>query len=356
MDKIRVGILGATGMVGQKYIQLLENHPWFETSYLVASEKSAGKKYSDAVAGRWHMASNIPENVRELNVYPLDDLSSALNTCQFVFSALDADVARIYEEIYASKDISVVSNASAHRQTSDVPMLIPEINHEHVNIIPMQRMNRGWNKGFIAVKPNCSVQSYLLPLSILHDKYALKDVILITMQAVSGAGHPGVSSYDIFDNIIPDVKGEAEKSEREPLKILGRIEGNKIVSTTGITISAYCNRSPVIDGHMAWVSVAFERKPSIEDILYEWENFKSIPYGLGLPSAPEHAIIYLNEPNRPQPRLDRDNACGMAVTVGGLKNCNVLQYKFVGLSHNTIRGAAGGGILNAELLKAKGYL
>src|SRR3989344_3514433 len=228
MKKLRAGILGATGMVGQNYISLLEHHPWFEVSHLVASPSSAGRKYSDAVAGRWHMKKDIPANVKNLKVYSISDVKSAANECDFVFSALDSDIAKEWEEKYAEAGIPVVSNASAHRHTSDVPMLIPEINAHHLDMIPVQQKNRGWKKGFIVVKPNCSLQSYLAPLYALHGKFRIKKAVITTMQAVSGAGHPGVSSLDITDNVIPFIGGEEEKSESEPKKILGKISGNKI--------------------------------------------------------------------------------------------------------------------------------
>ena len=356
MNKLRVGVLGATGMVGQNYIRLLNNHPWFEVSYLVASEKSVGKKYSEAVAGRWHIPCDIPTGVKDLYIHNLDDFVSARSKCDFVFSALDTGVARIYEELYARNGFPVLSNSSVHRHTPDVPMLIPEINSEHIDIIPKQQHNHGWNKGFIVVKSNSSLQSYMIPLAILHKKYGLKQAIITTMQAVSGAGHPGVSSYDIIDNIIPYIKGEEEKSEREPLKILGIIKNSEIVSNTEIKISAHCNRVPTIDGHLACVSMSFEDKPTIENILTSWRDYVNIPYELKLPSASKNTVFYRDEPDRPQTRLDRDTSLGMGVVVGRLRECNVLQYKFVGLAHNTIRGAAGGGILNAELLKVKNYL
>lgn len=350
MAKIKVGILGATGMVGQSYIALLSAHPWFQVSYVVASEKSAGKTYGSAVEGRWHMQKEIPEEVRKLRVMTLDELDTAKKSCRFVFSALDSDLARIYEEKYAAAGIPVVSNASAHRSTEDVPVLIPEINPEHIKLINVQKKNRGW-KGFIVVKPNCSLQSYIIPLYALKS-FSPKRVIITTMQAVSGAGYPGVASYDITDNIIPYIKGEEEKSEDEPLKILGSFNGNKIIPAE-IKLSAHCNRVPVIDGHLACVSVEFEKKPSRHDILKLWQDFAPLKQ-LSLPSAPGHPIIYQHELDRPQPRLDRMAENGMAITVGRLRECNVLHWRFVGLSHNTIRGAAGGGILNAELIKAGG--
>jgi len=356
MEKIKVGILGATGMVGQWFIQLLNGHPWFEVAYVGASEQSAGKSYEKAVEGRWHMASQIPETVRNLVVRDVADLSAAAKECSFVFSALETEAAKVYEEKYAAAGIPVVSTASAHRHTKDVPMVIPEINPEHLDIIPAQQKSRGWKHGFIVVKPNCSLQSYMTPLFALHSRFKVKKVIVTTLQAVSGAGYPGVASLDITDNTIPYIKGEEEKSELEPMKILGQVSGNEIVYANDIKISAHCNRVPVLDGHTACVSVEFEEKPELEQIVEAWESFKSIPQALNLPTAPKQPIIYTEDPARPQPRLDRDNDKGMAVTVGRLRECNVLDYRFVGLSHNTIRGAAGGAILTAELLKAKGFI
>ena len=356
MEKIKVGVLGSTGMVGQQYVSLLEHHPWFEVSFLVASEKSAGKNYEEATKGRWHIKNPVPVNAKKIIVRTVDDIEQAKKDCSFVFSALDSDIAQIYEEKYAEAGIPVVSNASYHRMTKDVPMLIPEINHEHLKIIPVQQKNRGWKKGFIVVKPNCSLQSYMTPLYALHSAFKIKKAVITTMQAVSGAGHPGVASLDIVDNVIPLIKGEEEKSENEPLKILGKIENDGIKNYDGVKISAHCNRVPVIDGHMACVSVEFEKKPTKDQIVEAWKNFKSLPQELNLPFAPDQPIIYKEEQDRPQTRLDRDNDKGMAVTVGRLRECNVLHYRFVGLSHNLIRGAAGGGILNAELLKAKNFL
>ena len=355
MAKLKVGVLGATGMVGQSYIALLKDHPWFEVSFLAASERSAGKRYEEAVEGRWHFEKDIPEGVRGLLVHSIEEMGEARKTCDFVFSALDTAVAKEWEERYAEAGVPVVSNSSAHRWDEDVPMIIPEINPDHLKIIPIQRKKRGWDRGFIAVKPNCSLQSYLIPLFPLHKEFTLKAVIVTTMQAISGAGYPGVASFDIIDNIVPYIKGEEVKSEREPRKILGRIEGDLIVEEKGIVISAHCNRVPVIDGHLACVSVAFESKPTREEILEIWREFRGVPQELNLPFAPEQPIIYREEVARPQPRLDRDKGKGMAVTVGRLRECNVLNYRFVALSHNTIRGAAGGGILIAELLKERGF-
>jgi aspartate-semialdehyde dehydrogenase len=356
MNKLKVGVLAGTGMVGQKYVSLLENHPWFEVSYFTASERSAGKKYAEAVEGRWHMQTELPRAVKDIEVRSMDKISEAKDSCDFVFSALGSGPAKEWEEKYAEAGIPVVSNASAHRHTPDVPMLIPEINPEHTDMIPIQKKNRGWENGFIAVKPNCSLQSYMTPLFTLDKEFGLKRAIISTLQAVSGAGYPGVSSWDAIDNVIPYIGGEEEKSEIEPLKILGKIEGDHIEPRAGLRISAHCNRVPVLDGHLACVSVEFEKKPTREQILDAWENFTAEPQKLNLPMAPKQPIIYREELNRPQPRLDRDVDKGMAVTVGRLRDCNVFDYRFAGLSHNTIRGAAGGGILNAELLRAKGYL
>ena len=354
--KLRVGILGATGMVGQQYISLLEGHPWFEVTYLIAGPQSAGKRYGEAVAGRWHMQRDISPNIMSLQVSSIDDIVQAKKLCDFVFSALDSPVAKEWEERYAAAGIPVVSNASTHRHTPDVPMVIPEINPHHLEMIPKQQKSRGWHEGFIVVKPNCSIQSYVAPLAVLHKKYGLKSVIVTTMQSISGAGHPGVASYDIMDNVIPYIGGEERKSEYEPQKIFGTIKGNSFVYDESFTISAHCNRVPTIDGHMACVSFECRKKPGREEILNLWTGFKGVPQDLELPFAPKNPIIYREEENRPQTRLDRDAERGMAVTVGRLREDPVLQWKFVGLSHNTIRGAAGGGILIAELLKAKGYL
>src|SRR3989344_481330 len=364
MKNLRVGILGATGMVGQNYISLLENHPWFNVTYVAASPESAGKTYSEAVKGRWHMDKSIPFAERDLIVGDANNVESALGKCDFVFSALelkDKKAIQSLEESYASVGLSVVSNASAHRWTEDVPMIIPEINPNHRDILKYQMKNRGW-KGFIVTKPNCSIQSYVLPMyALMNMGYTIKSAIITTAQAVSGAGHPGVSSNDIIDNIIPHISGEEEKSEREPSKILGSVDGvsGKIVNTKSLTISARCNRVNVRHGHMAWVNLKFSgniKVSSLEDIIDIWESFRAEPQKFNLPSAPKRPIIYNKDLDRPQPRLDRDNENGMAVTVGNLSKCNVLDIKFTGLSHNTIRGAAGGAIETAELLVYYGLL
>ncbi len=358
--KIKAGIIGATGMVGQMFIKLLENHPWFDVTYLAASASSAGKTYSQAVQGRWHVSSEVPSYVRDLMVEDASNVEKAIGKCSFVFCAvsLGKDEVKALETLYASRGFAVVSANSAYRLTPDVPMLIPEINYEHVNIIPVQQKNNGWDKGFIAVKPNCSIQSYMIPLHALMAKgYKIKQMTLVTLQGLSGAGYPGPSAFDLIDNIVPLIKGEEEKSEIEPQKIFGSIKDGQIVNDTSILMSAHCTRVPVIDGHTVCVNVQFEgKKPSESEIIDCWKNYRSVPRELGLPSAPENTIIYKEEADRPQPRKDRDNGNGMAITVGRLRPCNVFDYRFVGLSHNTNRGAAGGAILMAELLVSKGFI
>ena len=366
MTKIPVGILGATGMVGQQYISLLKDHPWFEVRYTAASSRSAGKTYREATAGRIHFPGIAESAVGELPVADASDLAAAVSAmkaggCAFVFSALEMgkDEIRSLEEAYAAAGIPVVSNASAHRWTSDVPMLIAEVNPHHADIIPVQRKARGWDKGFIVVKPNCSLQSYTTPLYALMQKgYEIKRLIVSTLQAVSGAGYPGVPSLDMLDNIIPYIGGEEEKSELEPLKIFGVINKDGVLENAAEPkIGAHCNRVPVKDGHTACVSLEFgAKKPSVEEVKKIWSEFKALPQEAQLPTAPERPIIVREEPNRPQPRKDRDADKAMAVTVGRIRPCPVFDLRFVGLSHNTVRGAAGGGILSAELLKHKGYM
>ncbi len=360
MKKYKVGILGATGMVGQNYIKLLENHPWFDVIYLGASANSAGKKYKDAVALRWVMSTPIPENIKNIIVEDVVEVVKA-KECDFVFSAFEMPDKKLIKEIeekYASVDIAVVSNASANRSTPDVPMLIPEINPEHLEMIKTQQKNHGWKKGFIVVKPNCSIQSFLTPIYALEQAgYSIDKIMTTTMQAISGAGYPGVPSLDMIDNVVPFIGGEEEKTEQEPLKILGKIINGKFVDKKNLKISATCTRVPVTDGHTAVVNILFkDKKPSKEEILKIWKDFKGEPQKLKLPFAPFSPIIYIEEENRPQPKKDRDIDKGMAVIIGRLRECNVFDYKFVALSHNTIRGAAGGGILNAELLVKKGYI
>lgn len=359
--KFKVGVLGATGMVGQNYIRLLENHPWFDVVYVAASANSASMKYEDSVKGRWQMHSPIPSSVAGLVVEDVMDIAKAKESCDFVFSAFempDKELIKETEKKYAESGLPVVSNASANRWTDDVPMLIPEINADHTDIIKTQKANHGWDKGFIAVKPNCSLQSYLTPLYALEQAgYEIEKIMITTMQAVSGAGYPGVPSLDMIDNIVPFIGGEEEKTEKEPLKILGKIMDGKFVNREGLKISATCTRVPVTDGHTGVVNILFkDKKPTKEQILEIWKNFKSVPQELDLPFAPAQPIHYRDEDNRPQPAKDRDTDKAMAVTVGRLRECNIFDFKFVALSHNTVRGAAGGGILNAELLVKKGYI
>jgi aspartate-semialdehyde dehydrogenase len=360
VTKIKVGVLGATGMIGQNYLRLLADHPWFEVVFLAASPSSAGKKYADAVAGRWHMKSAIPPAYRDIIVEDASNLARAAGRCRLVFSAVEMDKKAILalEEAYAAQGFGVVSNNSAHRATEDVPVMVPEINDGHLEIIPEQRHQRGWKQGFLVVKPNCSIQSYMLPLyALLKAGYPVGKMIVSTLQAVSGAGYPGPASIDMIDNVLPTLAGEEDKSEIEPLKILGKVKEGKIVSESNIRISAHCNRVPVSDGHIACCSIEFAgKKPSIEETIGIWRKFAGAPQELNLPTAPIPPIIYRDEPDRPQPRQDRDAGNGMAVTVGRLRKCNVFDYRFVGLHHNTVRGAAGGSILTAELLVAKGYL
>ncbi|MDR1107399.1 MAG: aspartate-semialdehyde dehydrogenase [Treponema sp.] len=365
MTKIPVGVLGATGMVGQHYLRLLKDHPWFEARYVAASPRSAGKKYREAVSGRWHAAGEPGAHVWLLQVEDAGDVSKASaalgrGDCSFVFSALEMgkDETRALEEAYASAGIPVISNSSAHRWTADVPVLIGEVNPGHAGIIPLQQKKRGWDRGFIAVKPNCSIQSYMTPLHALAlAGFQAERAVVATMQAVSGAGYPGVPAIDMIDNVIPYIGGEEEKSEREPLKIFGTIEDGIFKNAEKPRISAHCSRVPVTDGHIACVSLEFgAKKPSLEEVKEIWTSFRGLPQELGLPSAPEKPIIVLEENDRPQPRRDRDTDKAMAVLAGRLRPCNVFDIRFTALSHNTVRGAAGGGILNAELLKHKGYL
>ena len=363
MNKIKVGVLGATGMVGQRYVKLLENHPWFEVSYVAASPRSAGKLYKEAVENRWLIGADIPATTAELMVEDANLPEKAIGKCQFVFSALELpkkDDIKALEAAYAAEGIPVVSNASANRWTEDVPMLVPEINFSHLDVIPAQKKHNGWDKGFIAVKPNCSLQTYMMPIhALIQAGYPIKRMIVTTLQATSGAGYPGVPSFDMIDNIVPFIGGEEEKTEKECLKILGSVKDGKIVNAAGPIVSSTCTRVPVVDGHTACVSLEFDlpddKKPSLEEIERVWTSYSSLPQELKLPSAPEHPIVVRHEENRPQPRRDRETEKGMACVIGRLRPCNVFDVKFVALSHNTKRGAALGGILNAELLKAKGF-
>ncbi|OGG26282.1 aspartate-semialdehyde dehydrogenase [Candidatus Gottesmanbacteria bacterium RIFCSPLOWO2_01_FULL_39_12b] len=358
MKKLRVGILGATGMVGQRFITLLENHPWFELVLVAASPFSRGKTYQEAVVDRWKMSSLIPKNVKNLIIMSVEeDMKNITNEVDFVFSALDLDKEKIreIENSYAARGIPVVSNNSAHRWTEDVPMIMPEVNYHHLKLIDIQRENRGWIKGFIAVKPNCSIQSYVSILSALKEFKPLK-VTITSLQAISGAGKTFESWPEMIDNVIPFIKNEEEKSEKEPLKIWGRIKNGRVELTETPQISATCIRVPVTDGHMASVSVLFETIPTKEQILQCLKDYDNPLKDLCLPSSPAEFIKYYEEDDRPQTKLDRDYENGMGITMGRLRKDSIYHWKFIALSHNTIRGAAGGAILLAELLKAKGYL
>lgn len=334
---MKVGILGATGLVGQQYVTLLANHPRYELVFLGASKK--GSSYKEAVRGKWRMSQPLPEEIGRMEVHPLEALG---DQCELVFSAVGSDIAKEWEEKIARRGIGVVSNASYHRLDPFVPMIIPEINPHHLKIIPEQQRERGFPQGgFIAVKPNCSIQSMLLPLAPLHKKFELQKIVVTTLQALSGAGYPGVSSLDVIDNVIPWIEGEEEKSEIEPLKIFGHIGKEGIIPHPSIAIAAHCNRVPVLDGHMACVSAKFKIKPSREEILALWQEASM--------------VTYLEEVDRPQPRLDRDRERGMGITVGRLRECPVMDIRFVALSHNVIRGAAGGGMAIADLIMREGY-
>lgn len=356
MEKIAIGILGATGVVGQQYAVLLENHPWFQLTYVASSEQSAGKTYAEAVAKKWRCEKPLPTQFSSLIVHSLEDLTAAKKHCNVLFSALPTPQAQLYEEHYAQGGCAIISNASFHRTTPDVPVLIPEINAAHLGILKKQQAQRGWQKGFIVTKPNCSIQSFMIPLDPLHQRFKISQLSITTLQAISGAGYPGVSSHDMIDNIIPYIEHEEEKSETEPLKIWGRMLDSYITPEIGVKISAQCTRVPILHGHTACVAVKFLQPPSQEEILAIWRNYQSPLSELQLPSAPLQVIRYLQDLDRPQPRQDRDYANGMGICIGRLRPCPLLDFRFVGLSHNTIRGAAGGGILIAELLFAKNLL
>ncbi len=357
MRKFQVGVIGATGMVGQRFMLLLANHPWFDVTVLAASSRSAGKTYADAVGDKWAFEVAMPERYKDMVVMDAEaDMQAIARKVDFVFCAVNMDKAKIraLEEAYAKLEVPVVSNNSAHRFTSDVPMVIPEINAAHLAVIPAQRKRLGTKKGFIAVKSNCSLQSYV-PLLHPLQAFGIKEAAVCTYQAISGAGKTFTTMPEILDNVIPYIGGEEEKSEKEPLKIWGDVQGEEIVLASSPLITAQCLRVPVSDGHTAAVFVKFDRKPTKEEILSAWANFKGEPQRLHLPSAPEQFLQYLEEDNRPQAKLDRMAGNGMSVTVGRLREDTLFDYKFVGLSHNTLRGAAGGAVLLAELLAAKGY-
>ncbi|MBE6837246.1 MAG: aspartate-semialdehyde dehydrogenase [Ruminococcus sp.] len=357
MKKFNVGIIGATGMVGQRFATLLENHPWFNVVCLAASPRSAGKTYEEAVGSRWAMANPMPEALK--NMIMLDataDISKVAEKVDFVFCAVDMkkDEIKALEEAYAKAEIPVVSNNSAHRFTDDVPMVVPEINPEHIEVIKSQRARLGTKRGFVAVKSNCSIQSYVPALHPLM-KYGVSKVLACTYQAISGAGKTFETWPEMVDNLIPFIGGEEEKSEKEPLKVWGKVEGDVIVNASKPEITTQCLRVPVSDGHTAAVFVSFDQKPSKEEILKAWKEFAGVPQELELPSAPKQFLNYFEEDNRPQAKLDRNLEGGMAVSIGRLREDTQYDYKFVCLSHNTLRGAAGGAVLLAELLAAKGY-
>ena len=354
--KKRVGIIGATGMVGQRFITLLENHPYFEVTVLAASSRSAGKTYAEVMENRWKMSTPIPSEYKNIKIMDAQKINEIAPLVDFVFCAVDMkkDEIKALEERYAKAEIPVVSNNSANRFTPDVPMVIPEVNPEHLAIIEDQKKRLGTKRGFIAVKPNCSIQSYVPALTPLlcFEPY---EIVATTYQAISGAGKTFAEWPEMIDNVIPYIGGEEEKSEQEPLKVWGNIENGEIVKATFPIITTQCIRVPVTDGHTAAVFVKFRKKPTKEEILTAWANFQGAPQKLELPHAPAQFITYFEEDNRPQAKLDRDIYGGMGVTVGRLREDHVYDYKFVGLSHNTLRGAAGGAVLIAELLYKKGY-
>ncbi len=357
MNKLKVGIVGATGMVGQRFVMLLNEHPYFEIAAVIAGPRSAGRKYSEAVEGRWKMSSPCPKNVEDMTVISSEEIEKIGELCDFVFCAVNMskEETRELETRYAKAEIPVVSNNSAHRWTPDVPMVIPEVNDAHLDVIESQRKRLGTKRGFIAVKPNCSIQSYVGALTPLR-KYGIKEVVATTYQAISGAGKTFREWPEMVDNLIPFIGGEEEKSEREPLRVWGEVKDGEIVIANEPIITTQCLRVPVSDGHMAAVFVKFDNKPTKEQILKDWREFSGKPQTLGLPSAPEQFITYFEEDNRPQTKIDRDLYGGMGVSVGRLREDTVYDYKFVGLSHNTLRGAAGGAVLIAELLYREGYL
>lgn len=356
-SRLRVGVIGATGMVGQRFVSLLADHPWFEVVTVAASSRSAGKAYAEAVAGRWAIESPVSASIASLTIRDAADVGQVAGEVDFVFCAVDMkkEEIRALEEAYARAETPVISNNSAHRWTPDVPALIPEVNDTHINIIPRQQRRLGTKRGFIVVKPNCSIQSYVPVLHALQE-FSPQQVLACTYQAISGAGKTFDTWPEMVDNVIPLIPGEEEKSELEPLKIWGKIVGNKIVKAQGPLITTQCIRVPVTDGHMAATFVSFERKPSADEILDRWTNYQGTPQLLRLPSAPQPFIKYFDDASRPQTRLDRDYEGGMGITVGRLREDSIFDYKFVCLSHNTLRGAAGGAVLIAELLVAEGYL
>ena len=351
MKAIRVGVLGATGAVGQRFIQLLDRHPWFELTAVAASERSVGLPYHQACS--WRVSEECPEAARELIVQPC---APGLD-CDLLFSAVPSSIAHEAEERFAAAGYGVLSNASAHRMDGDVPLLIPEVNPDHLALVPIQRSRRGWDRGFIVTDPNCSTVGLTLALKPLYDAFGIERVVVTTMQAISGAGYPGVPALDMLDNVLPYIPGEEEKLVSEPLKLLGRLSpSERAVVPASFVVSPTCNRVATRDGHLEVVSVEFERKPSIGEVVAALDEFQSVPFKLGCPSAVEHPIVVRREPDRPQPVLDRGVGHGMTVTVGRVRRCEVFDSKFTVLSHNTIRGAASGSILNAELMVAQGMV
>ncbi len=346
--KLPIGILGATGVVGQRFIQMLERHPWFEVAWLAGSDRSEGKTYSEAT--RWRLKTPVPANVATMKVSP----ATPEGAPKIIFAALDASIAAELEPRFAEAGCAVVSNSSALRMHADVPLVIPEVNAEHIKLLDGQ----AWRKksgGYVVTNSNCSAMGLVLALAPIYQRFGLEAVMVVTMQAVSGAGYPGVASLDILGNVIPYIRNEEEKMEEETLKLLGKLNGTRIVPAA-FSISAQCNRVAVEDGHIESVSVRLKTKAKPEEIIAAWNEYRSVPQELKLPSAPERPVVYLEANDRPQPRFDVDMGAGMTTAVGRLRPCGVLDWKFTVLSHNTIRGAAGAAVLNAELLKAKGYL
>ncbi len=359
MKRFQVGIVGATGMVGQRFMTLLENHPWFDVVVLAASARSAGKTYEEAIGSKWCMDTPLAEKYKSMVIMDAEkDIDTITRLVDFVFCAVNMkkDDIKALEEKYAKHECPVVSNNSAHRFTEDVPMVVPELNAEHIHIIPEQRKRLGTKRGFIAVKSNCSLQSYVPALFPLHEKYGVKDVLVCTYQAISGAGKTFETWPDMIDNVIPYIGGEEEKSEKEPLKLWGHIEGNKIVSADKPNFTAQCIRVPVSNGHLGAVFVRFEKKPEKDEMIRLWTEFKGRAQELALPSAPKQFLHYFEEDDRPQTKYERNLENGMAVSIGRLREDTQYDYKFVCLSHNTLRGAAGGAVLLAELLAAEGYM
>ncbi len=356
-EKLKVGILGGTGMVGQRFISLLENHPWFEVTTIAASPRSAGKTYEEAVGGRWKMTTPMPEAVKNIVVMNVNEVEAVASQVDFVFSAVDMTKEEIkaIEEEYAKTETPVVSNNSAHRWTPDVPMIVPEINDSHTDVIAAQKERLGTTRGFIAVKPNCSIQSYA-PVLYAWREFEPYEVVATTYQAISGAGKTFKDWPEMVENIIPFIGGEEEKSEMEPLRVFGKVENGEIVKAQEPKITCQCIRVPVLNGHTAAVFVKFRKKPTKEQLIEKLESYSGAPQELQLPSAPKQFMRYMTEDNRPQVQLDVDYEKGMGVSIGRIREDSIYDFKFVGLSHNTVRGAAGGAVLCAELLKAKGFI